>query len=117
VSKKRVDFKALRELAARMLEAFESPVHAFIYQRDLDDINMVARIVRDTGLGQLVNQVALSPRLGIYALVVNDSGCKRECLYGRCEPDDKECLGKCVEECRAKRLEAIIRRLREYAGV
>ncbi len=100
-----------------MLEAFQSPLHAFIYQRDIDDINAVARVVRDAGLGQLVNQVALSPRLGIYALTVNDAGCKRECLYGRCEASDKECLDKCIEDCKAKRLEAIIARLREYAGV
>ena len=99
-----------------MLEAFTSPIHAFIYQKSLDDINLVARVVRDAGIGQLVDQVLVSGRAGIYALIPNDRGCRNECSYGRCDPDDEECMERCIEECRAKRLEDIAARLREYAG-
>ncbi len=104
------------ELARRMIEAFESPIHAFIYQRGIDDVNLVARVVRDAGIGQLVEQVVISGREGIYALLVNERGCRSECGYGRCEPGDEECMARCMDECRAKRLEAIIARLREFIG-
>ena len=105
-----------RELARRMIEAFESPLRAFIYQRGVDDVNLVARVVRDAGIGQLVNQVVISGREGIYALLVNDRGCRSECSYGKCEPGDEECMSRCVEECRSKRLEVIVARLREFTG-
>ena len=110
------EFEKLREMAKRILEAFESPLHAFIYQRSIDDVNLVATVIREAGIGPLVNQVVLSGREGIYALLVNDRGCKNECAYGRCDPSDRECLDKCVEECKSKRLEAVVTRLREYIG-
>ncbi len=110
------ELEKARGLARRMLEAFSSPLHAFIYQRGVDDVNLVARVVRDAGIGQLVEQVVISGREGIYALLVNERGCRSECGYGRCEPGDEECMTRCVEECRAKRLEAIIARLREFIG-
>lgn len=112
----REELERARELARRMLEAFSSPIHAFIYQKSLDDINLVARVVRDAGLGQLVEQVLVSGRAGIYALLPNDRGCRNECIYNRCGPDDEECIERCVEECRAKRVEAIVAKLREYIG-
>ncbi len=112
----REELERARQLARRMLEAFSSPIHAFIYQKTLDDINLVARVVRDAGLGQLVEQVLVSGRAGIYALLPNDRGCRNECIYNHCGPDDRECIERCVEECRAKRVEAIVAKLREYIG-
>ena len=112
----REELAKAKELAKRMIEAFQSPLHAFIYQKGVDDINLVARVVRDSGIAPLVNQVLVSGRAGIYALLVNDRGCRAECGYGKCDPSDEECMSRCVEECRAKRLEAIVAKLRDYVG-
>ncbi|BES81344.1 hypothetical protein [Pyrodictium abyssi] len=106
---------SLAKLAKRIAQAFKS-FHGFIYQRGVDDPKDVLTVVRSSGIGMLLNNVALSQQHGIYALLLNDRACRTECIYEKgCSPDDSECLNRCMEQCRSRIIDRIVEALNSYA--
>ncbi|ABM81100.1 hypothetical protein [Hyperthermus butylicus] len=106
----------MAELSRRIASAFKQ-LGGFIYQRDLDPPELVARIIRESGVGLVVLNTVVDTRLGIYVLTVNDRGCRSECSYSSgCDLDDRQCIENCVEECRKKLIERIVEALERYAA-
>jgi hypothetical protein len=105
----------LREVAQRISEAFRR-FGGFIYQRELDSPEIIGKVIRESGIGLLVQNKLLDSQRGIYALTPNDRGCRTECIYGGpCEPSDRKCLEKCMEECRSRLIQRIVEALEKYA--
>jgi hypothetical protein len=103
------------EIARRMARAFRE-FEGFIYQREIDPPELVGKVVRESGIALLIVNKVLDARKGLYALIVNDKGCKTECVYGGpCSNDDKECIEKCVDECRKKIVTRVAEALEKYA--
>ncbi len=106
----------LAKLARRIARAFRE-FGGFIYQKELDSPEAVGRVVRESGVGLLViNKVLSTGENAVYALILNDKGCRTECVYGGpCSAEDKACIEKCVEECKARLRDRVVEALEKYA--
>jgi hypothetical protein len=104
-------------LAKRIAKALKT-YSAFVFQKDLDDVNDVTRIMRELELTPLMNIVALPN--GIYVVTLNTRPCNVECKLQKCrdveEAMKKQCMGKCLDECKQKLLARVIEVLESYAG-
>lgn len=101
-----------RSMAARLAEALRA-TGFFVFEKDIDPVEEVMEAVRRAGLTQVLNLVMVDRRNGIYALELNDRGCRRSCAYeGGCGNDKtclEECIARCLEELRKKAIEALER--------
>lgn len=110
-----MDGLQLAELARRIALALKT-FQGFIYQRDIDDPKAVLTVVRSSGIAMLLSTVTLSQQHGLYALLLNDKGCRTECIYEKgCSPSDNSCIEKCVQDCRSRMINKIAEALSKYA--
>ncbi|MET1102179.1 MAG: hypothetical protein ABWW69_06885 [Pyrodictiaceae archaeon] len=90
----------ISELRTRIALAIKK-FGAFVFQRDIDDISLVNRVVGSIGATGLLELVSIDNN--IFVLKINDRGCRVECKYRVCkEVAGDECLERCLEECRRR---------------
>lgn len=111
------DARYMLELIERMVKALSSNLRAFIYQRGVDNPNLVLKVIRESGIQGIVDIRTISSKHGLYVVLINDAVCKAECKYNVCKgSENEECVDKCMEECRGKIIASVIERLNKYAS-
>ncbi len=89
----------IEELAHRIARAFRN-FGAFIFQVDIDDKNIVMKLINSTGLSHLLEIKPLDPRHTIYIVYPREKPCRRKCIYDEKLTDNKlsYCINKCIQD-------------------